>query len=79
MDKEVKKLKFYVEQVDTYRREADFEKVKGLVESPVPTKLSVIEDLIETMTELLIDSEKNEEEVNEWITRTRDYQEVTGT
>ena len=29
VDKAVKKLKFYVEQVNTYRREADFEKVKA--------------------------------------------------
>ena len=72
VDKEVKKLKFYVEQVDTYRREADFEKVKRLVENTVPTKLNLIEDLIEKMTELRIDNEKSEEEVNEWIIRTRD-------
>ena len=68
----MKKVKFFVEQVDTYRREADVEKVKRLVESTVPTKLNVIEDLIEKMTELLIDNEKSEEEVDEWITRTRD-------
>ena len=46
--------------------------MKRLVESTLPTKLNVIEDLIEKMTELLIDNEKSEEEVNEWITRTRD-------
>ena len=69
VDKEVKKLKFYVEQVNTYRREADFEKVKRSDESTVPTKLNVIEDLIEKMTELLIDKEKSEEEVNEWNER----------
>ena len=61
----MKKLKFYVEQVNTYRREA-------VVESTVPTKLNVIEDLIEEMQELLIDNERSEEEVNEWIIRTRD-------
>ena len=72
VDKEVKKLKFYVEQVNTYRREADFEKVKRLVESTVPAKLNVIEDMIEKMAELLINNERSEEEVNEWITRTRD-------
>ena len=71
-------------RVNTYGREADFEKVKRLVESTVPTKLNVIEDLIEKMTELLIDNEKSEEEVNEWITKTslsgsnRDISEATG-
>ena len=43
VDKEVKKLKFFVEQVNTDRREAGFEKVKRLVESTVPTKLNAEE------------------------------------
>ena len=72
VDKEVKKLKFYVGEVNMYRRKGDFEKLKRLLENAKLTKLNIAEDLIEKMTVLLIDSEKSEDEAKQRIARTRE-------
>ena len=50
----------------------DYEKFKRLLKITVPGKLSAIENLIEQMTETVIDGDKREEEVTSWVTRTRD-------
>ena len=50
----------------------DHEKFKRLLKITVAGKLSAIENLIEQMTETVIDGDKREEEVTSWVTRTRD-------
>ena len=71
MEREVKKLKFYVGKISSFVADEDYEKLKRFLEVTVPGKLNAIENLIEQMTETMIDADKREEDVTSWITRTR--------
>ena len=72
VEREIKKLKFYISQISSFVADEDYEKLKRLLEDTVPGKLNAIENLIEQMTETMIDADKKEEDVTSWITRTRD-------
>ena len=71
VEREIKKLKFYISQISSFVADEDYEKLKRLLEVTVPGKLNAIENLIEQMTETMIDADKREEDVTSWITRTR--------
>ena len=59
-------------QSDQFEADEDHEKLKRVLESTVPGKLNAIENLIEQITETMIDADKRDEDVSGWITRTRD-------
>ena len=69
VEREIKKLKFYVSQIISFVADEDYEKLKLFLEVTVPGNLNAIENLIEQMTETMIDADKREEEVTSWITR----------
>ena len=71
VEREIKKLMFYISQISSFVADEDYEKLKRLLEVTVPEKLNAIENLIEQMTETMIDADKREENVTSWITRTR--------
>ena len=71
VEREIKKLKFYVGQISSFVADEDYEKLKHLLEVTVPGKLNAIENLIKQMTETMIDADKREKDVTSRITRTR--------
>ena len=58
VEREIKKLKFYISQISSFVADEDYEKLKRLLEVTVPGKLNAIENLIEQMTETMIDADK---------------------
>ena len=58
VEREIKKLKFYIGQTSSFVADEDYEKLKRLLEVTVPGKLNAIENLIEQMTETMIDADK---------------------
>ena len=70
--KEIRKINFFASQVQQFISERDFTKLQRLCETILPGKLSLMEDLIERMVEVMIDEEESDEEVKKWSAQTRE-------
>ena len=68
--KEIRKINFFASQVQQFISERDFTKLQRLCETTLPGKLSLMEDLIERMVEVMIDEEESDEEVKKWSAQT---------
>ena len=72
LGKEIKKLQFHGEILKDAILEKECQKLQRLTESTIPSKLDVIENIIEQVQELMIDSNKSIQEVNEWNSEIRE-------
>ena len=70
--KEIRKINFFASQVQQFISERVFTKLQRLCETTLPGKLSLMEDLIEGMVEVMIDEEESDEEVKKWSAQTRE-------
>ena len=70
--KEIRKINFFASQVQQFISVRDFTKLKRLCETTLPGKLSLMEDLIQRMVEVMIDDDESDEEVNKWSAQTRE-------
>ena len=70
--KEIRKINYFASQVQQFISERDFTKLQRLCETTLPGKLSLMEDLIERMVEVMIDEEGSDEEIKKWSAETRE-------
>ena len=68
--KEMRKINFFVSQVQQFISERDFTKLQRLCETTLPGKLAVMEDSIERMVEVMIDEKESDEEIKKWSAQT---------
>ena len=70
--KKFQKINFFASQVQQFISERHFTKLQRLCVTTLPGKLALMEDLIETMVEVMIDEEESDEEVKKWSAQTRE-------
>ena len=72
LGKEIKKLQFHGEILKDAILEKEYQKLQRLTESTIPSKLDLIENIIEKVQELMIDSDNSIQEVKDWNSETRE-------
>ena len=70
--KEIKKLQFHGEILKDPILEKEYQKLQRLSESTIPSKLDLIENIMEKVQELMIDSDNSIQEVKDWNSEARD-------
>ena len=70
--KEIREINFFASQVQQFISERDFTKLQILCETTLPGKLSLMENLIERMVEVIIDEGESDEEVKKWSAQTKE-------
>ena len=71
LGKEIKKLQFHGEILKDAILEKEYQKLQRLTESTIPSKLDLIENIIEKVQELIIDSDNSIQEVKDCNSETR--------
>ena len=69
---EIKKLQFHGEILKDAILEKEYQKLQRLSESTVPSKLDLIENIMEKVQELMIDNDNSIQEVKDWNSEARE-------
>ena len=72
LGKEIRKLQFHGEILKDAILEKEYQKLQRPTESSIPSKLDLIENIIEKVQELMIESDNSIQEVKDWNSETRE-------
>ena len=72
LGKEIKKLQFHGEILKDASLEKEYQTLQRLSESTVPSKLDLIENIMDKVQELMIDNDNSIQEVKDWNSEARE-------
>ena len=77
VEKEIRKIKYYGTLIQQHMVEDNFPKLQRIVDTTLPSKLNLMEDLIDKTSEMMIDEDFVLSEIQKWIMETRHAIEET--
>ena len=77
VEKKIKKIEYYGTFIKQHMAEDDFPKLQRIVDTTLPSKLNLMEDLIDKTSEMMIDEDFVLSEIQKWTMETRHAIEET--
>ena len=77
VEKEIKKIEYYGTLIQQYTAEDDSPELQRTVDSTLPSKLNLMEDLIDKTSEMIIDEDFVLSEIQKWTMENRHAIEET--
>lgn len=77
VEKEIKKIQYYGTVIQQHIEDEDIPKLKRIVETTIPNKLNMMEDLIEKTSEMMIEEDVVLSEIQKWTLEARQSIEET--